>query len=113
MQVLKFGGTSVGQPHRMHQIGDLITRDEVLKIVVLTALSGTTNTLVQVCDQLSKGHLSKASETLAQLRVHYKQFVEDLLEGEIQKVKVISFLNEHFDFLQRQANSVKIKRMRF
>lgn len=99
MQVLKFGGTSVGKPHRMHQIGDLIIRDRAPKIVVLSALSGTTNTLVQICDQLSKGLQSNANEAIALLRLHYNQFVENLLKDDIQKEKAFSFLNEHFDFL--------------
>ena len=100
MQVLKFGGTSVGQPHRMHQIGDLITRDEVPKIVVLSALSGTTNTLVQICDLLNKGLESIAIQTIAQLRLHYNQFIEDLLEDDIRKEEANCFLDEHFNFLR-------------
>ena len=46
MKIMKFGGTSVGKPERMYQVRDLITRDAEPKIVVLSALSGTTNALV-------------------------------------------------------------------
>ena len=46
MQVWKFGGTSVGKPERMHSIRNLITEDGGRKIVVLSALSGTTNSLI-------------------------------------------------------------------
>ncbi len=53
MKVMKFGGTSVGKPERMYQVADLITRDNEPKIVVLSALSGTTNTLVGIGDFLS------------------------------------------------------------
>ena len=45
---MKFGGTSVGKPERMHEVANLITRDEESKIVVLSALSGTTNSFVEV-----------------------------------------------------------------
>ena len=45
MKVMKFGGTSVGKPERMHQVAELITKDDEAKIVVLSALSGTTNSL--------------------------------------------------------------------
>jgi aspartate kinase len=48
MKIMKFGGTSVGKPERMFQVADLITRDEEPKIVVLSALSGTTNALVAI-----------------------------------------------------------------
>ena len=50
MKVMKFGGTSVGKPERMHDVATLITRDTEEKIVVLSALSGTTNSLVATVD---------------------------------------------------------------
>lgn len=52
---MKFGGTSVGRPERMHQVKDLITLDNEKKIVVLSALSGTTNALVAIGESLSSG----------------------------------------------------------
>jgi len=105
MQVLKFGGTSVGQPLRMHQIGDLITRDQESKIIVLSALSRTTNILVDTCLLLSNDLHAKALETIIQLRDHYGNFVEALLENDAQKEKAQSFLKEHFDFLESATTS--------
>ena len=49
MKVLKFGGTSVGSAQRMKDVAKLITDGEQ-KIVVLSAMSGTTNTLVELSD---------------------------------------------------------------
>ena len=49
MIVYKFGGTSVGSAERMKSVADLITRDEKQKIVVLSAVSGTTDTLIKLC----------------------------------------------------------------
>ena len=54
MKVMKFGGTSVGKPERMHQVASLITRDDEPKIVVLSALSGTTNALVEIGESMCK-----------------------------------------------------------
>ena len=54
MKVLKFGGTSVGSPQRMQDVSKLITDDGQSKIVVLSAMSGTTNTLVEISDYLYK-----------------------------------------------------------
>jgi len=48
MQVWKFGGTSVGKPERMQSIRNLVTEDKGQKIVVLSALSGTTNSLIEI-----------------------------------------------------------------
>ena len=54
MKIMKFGGTSVGKPERMHQVSQLITKDSEATIVVLSALSGTTNSLVGISDALAK-----------------------------------------------------------
>ncbi len=51
MKIMKFGGTSVGKPERMHQVAQLITLDDEAKIVVLSALSGTTNALVAISEK--------------------------------------------------------------
>ena len=54
MKVLKFGGTSVGTPQRMQEVSQLITADGEAKLVVLSAMSGTTNTLVEISEYLYK-----------------------------------------------------------
>ena len=54
MKVLKFGGTSVGTPQRMKEVSNLITADGEAKLIVLSAMSGTTNTLVEISDYLYK-----------------------------------------------------------
>ncbi|KPQ19251.1 MAG: aspartate kinase, partial [Algoriphagus marincola HL-49] len=53
MKVMKFGGTSVGKPERMHQVKDLVTASDEPTIVVLSALSGTTNALVGIGEALA------------------------------------------------------------
>ncbi|HJY22293.1 MAG TPA: hypothetical protein VJ279_05375, partial [Hanamia sp.] len=55
MKVMKFGGTSVGKPERMIEIKKLITKDDESKVVVLSALSGTTNSLSEISHLLAKG----------------------------------------------------------
>ena len=60
---MKFGGTSVGRPERMHHITTLITKNAEPTIVVLSALSGTTNALVEIGENISKGDRS-ASQTM-------------------------------------------------
>ena len=66
MKVLKFGGTSVGTPQRMKEVAKLITDGE-RKIVVLSAMSGTTNTLVEVSDYLYKKNPEGANEVINNL----------------------------------------------
>ena len=55
MKVMKFGGTSVGKPQRMQEVANLITKDGESKIVVLSALSGTTNSLVEISESFLSG----------------------------------------------------------
>lgn len=78
MQVWKFGGTSVGKPERMKSIRQLITEDGQPKIVVLSALSGSTNTLLSISESLNAGNPTEAKAKANELRAHYDQFLTEL-----------------------------------
>jgi aspartate kinase len=99
MKVMKFGGTSVGKPQRMHDVASLITADNEPKIVVLSAVSGTTNALVEIGTFLSNGDKESAKSKIDQLEDQYKKFVIELVKqpGSLQKAENI--LKEHFEFL--------------
>lgn len=99
MKVMKFGGTSVGRPERMHEVARLITRDNEPTIVVLSALSGTTNTLVSIGDAMSKGDKAKAGSIISDLEKHYDQFIQGLLKEAKYIDKARSVISEHFEFL--------------
>ena len=99
MKIMKFGGTSVGKPERMHQVAELITRDNEQKIVVLSALSGTTNTLVAIGDALSKNDKEAARQLIANLDAHYRTFIDGLLTKEDLRKKCNAIISEHFEFL--------------
>lgn len=100
MKVMKFGGTSVGRPERMHQVSQLITRDEEPKIVVLSALSGTTNALVAIGESLSKGEREIAKQQIKKLAAHYDSFITALLTNEKSLLNAREMVGEHFEFLQ-------------
>ena len=99
MKIMKFGGTSVGKPERMHEVAKLITKDEESKIVVLSALSGTTNSLVEISNSLSQGDRSVAKKQISNLEEHYKEFCSKLLVTEAALQKATAISNEHFEFL--------------
>lgn len=99
MKIMKFGGTSVGKPERMHEVAKLITRDSEQKIVVLSALSGTTNTLVQISDLLAKGDRDAAKDTIQQLHQHYLGFINQLVSKLENQEKARLIIAEHFEFL--------------
>src|SRR4029077_13327452 len=99
MKVMKFGGTSVGKPERMFEIVKLITRDDEQKIVVLSALSGTTNSLAEISNHLSKGDRSAAKQHIDALEQHYQNFIIQLVKTEAAYNKAKSIIAEHFEFL--------------
>jgi aspartate kinase len=99
MKVMKFGGTSVGKPERMRQIAQLITATEEPVMVVLSALSGTTNALVEISNRLALGDKQGANEKIASLEIHYKNFIDDLLQDTSLHSRAMEMINEHFEFL--------------
>ncbi len=97
---MKFGGTSVGKPERMHQVSQLITKDTEPTIVVLSALSGTTNALVTISDFLAKADKAGATQQIDTLEKHYRAFILDLLKSDALRTKANSIIDEHFEFLK-------------
>lgn len=99
MKVMKFGGTSVGKPERMHQVAQLITKDEEPRIVVLSALSGTTNSLVAIGEAMAGGNRILAKEQIDKLEAHYQHFIKELLKTDTAYSKAKKIVTEHFEFL--------------
>lgn len=99
MKVMKFGGTSVGKPHRMHEVTKLITADAESKIVVLSAVSGTTNSLVEIGNLLASGDRTTAKQKIDTLEAQYQQFVSELVKTESALTAAKDILKEHFEFL--------------
>ena len=99
MKIMKFGGTSVGKPERMHQVAELVTKDQEPTIVVLSALSGTTNALVAIGESLSKGEKENARQQIETLDAHYQQFITALVQTPQAQQKARAIVAEHFEFL--------------
>lgn len=99
MIVQKFGGTSVGSAQRMRDVAKLIN-DGQKKIVVLSAMSGTTNTLVEIADYLYKKNPVSANEVINTLEHKYMGVVDELYSTEAYKQKAVEALKFHFDTLR-------------
>lgn len=99
MQVWKFGGTSVGKPERMKSIRQLITEDGQPKIVVLSALSGSTNTLLSISASLNAGNAAEAKEKANELRAHYDQFLTELYSTPAGLGKGQAIIEKEFAFI--------------
>ena len=100
MQVMKFGGTSVGSPERMKNVASLITKSGEPTFVVLSAMSGTTNTLVEISDYLYKKNPEGANEVINALEKKYLGHVEELFSTDEYKEKTRLFIKEEFDYLR-------------
>jgi aspartate kinase len=98
MKVLKFGGTSVGSPERMNALIPLINYEEK-KIVVLSAMAGTTNSLVEISDLLYSDDVNKASQKIEDLRNKYRKVVQELFSKETSKQSGLIIINSHFDYI--------------
>lgn len=96
---MKFGGTSVGNPERMQQVLELITKDNESKIVVLSAISGTTNALVEISNYLNNRNKDAAKDCIANLEKSYYTFVDHLIKDTRNRERIQKIINEHFEFL--------------
>ena len=99
MKIMKFGGTSVGKPERMHEVAKLIVKDAEPKIVVLSALSGTTNSLVEISNSLAAADRNTAKQQIEALELHYQNFIDKLVITTAAIEEARSIIAEHFEFL--------------
>lgn len=95
MKILKFGGTSVGSPQRMKDVSSLINDGEQ-KIVVLSAMSGTTNSLVEIADYIKKRNPESANNVINKLRNLYFTHIDNLYANEENKLIARNLLLDIF-----------------
>mgnify|MGYP001771757448 FL=1 len=100
MKVMKFGGTSVGSPERMKNVSSLITKSGEPTFVVLSAMSGTTNSLVEISNYLLPKNPEGETEVIDALEKKYLTHVEELYSTEEYKEKTRQFLREEFSYLR-------------
>ena len=100
MKVMKFGGTSVGSPERMKGVASLVTESGEPTFIVLSAMSGTTNSLVEISDYLYKKNPEGANEVINNLEKKYMQHVEELYSTDEMKQTTREFLQGEFNYLR-------------
>jgi aspartate kinase len=106
MHVWKFGGTSVGKPERMQSIRRLVTADDTRKIVVLSALSGSTNSLLAIGESLKENNDAQANQTIDTLKAHYDTFITELYSTEAGKAAGQQIIDREFSFI-RSLTTIK------
>lgn len=100
MKVMKFGGTSVGSPARMKEVTKLVTKSGEPVFVVLSAMSGTTNSLVEISNYLYKKNPDGANEVINQLERKYLKHIEELYETDAMKAQIRDFLTSEMNYLR-------------
>ena len=100
MKVMKFGGTSVGTPQRMKDVAQLVTKSGEPVFVVLSAMSGTTNALVEISDYLYKKNPDGANEVINTLEKKYLRHIEELYSTAEMKEQTRQFLQQEFQYLR-------------
>jgi aspartate kinase len=98
MIVQKFGGTSVGSADRIKHVAQLVLDGE-RKLIVLSAMSGTTNTLISICESLHKKENDKAIIKTKELYAFYKDVISNLYSTEEKKQEVNTIIQSHFDYI--------------
>jgi aspartate kinase len=112
MKVMKFGGTSVGNPQRIQHVAKLISGGDA-KFVVLSAMSGTTNTLIEICDYLARDNRLGAGNIISRLEQTYNEHVSHLYSKAEYKAKAGQFISETFNNLRKlsqMAYTISIRR---
>ena len=100
MKVMKFGGTSVGTPQRMKEVTALVTKSGEPVFVVLSAMSGTTNSLVEISDYLYKKNPDGANEVINSLERKYMKHLDELYAKDEYRTQTAEFLLFYFNYLR-------------
>lgn len=105
MKVLKFGGTSVGTAQRIKEVARLIT-ERGTNIIVLSAMSGTTNTLVEISDYLYKKNIDGAKETVNALEAKYRKTIDELYDTDEAKDLAMREIKASFNYIRSFSKDI-------
>ena len=106
MKVMKFGGTSVGSPERMKEVASLVTKSGEPTFIVLSAMSGTTNALVEISKYTYKKNPDDANRVINDLEEKYLSHVEELYSTEKYKTITKDFLFQEFNYIRSFTNDL-------
>lgn len=109
MRILKFGGTSVGSPESIKEVAKIVSNIEGKKIVVLSAMSQTTNVLHQLTDAIGASNFVEANTILDMMVDRYKKVAEGLYATDTIRNTANAFIEERFDFIKSYAHEGSVE----
>ncbi|MCH5241418.1 MAG: aspartate kinase [Muribaculaceae bacterium] len=104
MKIQKFGGTSVGSPQRIKDVATLITSFPGKNIIVLSAMSGTTNSLLDITYSIKDGDLNQAKKLTDSLSKKYEEVIDDLYSTSVAADKALKLIEEVFEDIRNWIN---------
>ena len=104
MKVLKFGGTSVGSAQRIKNVASLILGDGEQKVVVLSAMAGTTNTLLEISGYFRQQNPVGAAEVINRLKRNYTETIKELYSLEETREKASTIIQDIFNYIRSFGN---------
>jgi len=111
MIVQKFGGTSVGSPQRMKSVTELVTRGDYKgNVVVLSAMSGTTNTLVEICEYIKGGNIEGAGDVINRLQAKYDEHIANLYSTKEYREATATTVSEIFSYIRSFTKDIFTKK---
>ena len=105
MKVMKFGGTSVGSAERIQNVANLIA-DKGKNIIVLSAMAGTTNTLVEISDYLYKRNIDGAKETINNLEKKYRATIDALYSTDAARQEANTEIKACFNYIRSLTKDI-------
>jgi aspartate kinase len=104
MKVLKFGGTSLATAQRMQHVANLVTQSPEPKFVVLSAVSGTTNSLVELGNKLKAGKKDEALQLITKLHQKYENFLQELYSSKLAREEAEKKVGERLAWLKQACD---------
>lgn len=105
MIVLKFGGTSVGSAENIRKVATIVNSISEPKIVVLSAVSGTTNALVNINNLVIAGNEVETKQAIDVLALSYHKLIGELFTSEFYELKALTFIRNRFDHIRSLVTS--------
>ena len=105
MKVMKFGGTSVGNAERIRNVAGL-SAESGRNLVVVSAVSGTTNSLVEFSDYLYNGNPDGAKDVVSRLEASYDVLIRELYHTEEAACKARTYVQEVFSYLRTMTRQL-------
>jgi aspartate kinase len=104
MQVLKFGGTSIGSADAIKRVVDIISSQDQQCIAVFSAFSGVTNLLNDISSFFLLGHYDKSKLAAEAILTRHQNIINDLFISDTYKDQATQILNRHMNVVAQQVN---------